>query len=218
MNENGNTISFGIYSKGNSVYKATYSYPFTVKISYDIIYSTFDNPKLQFRENDFLNLNRTNSDEIYPEFDIDSLVIIDENTLKAFGLFEQLGEPVIYKRQTKEDIERAKEHEAIAKKRAIEEQELKIQNIKNNIAKYVYIKKGSYLGTDTLFNDTDYTIDEVSYKYFYETKTGYINENTYGSIGVTKETKEHYFQAHSKVSVPQGSKIISIKSQVLGID
>jgi len=113
--------------------------------------------------------------------------------------------------------ETRKEQEAIAKQKAIEEQEKKMQDIKNDIAKYVHIqKKENVIGWKyVLFNDTDYTIDEVEYE-----------------IDETVRKKEFYVKAQSSVTLlsvelfgsrnsnanVKSCKIISVKCKVLGIN
>jgi hypothetical protein len=71
--------------------------------------------------------------------------IIDENTLKQIILDDE-DQPIYYlKRQTREDIEKSKE------------------NMRNNIAKYVYTyNSGMYA---SIYNNTDFTIDEIIYEY-----------------------------------------------------
>ena len=100
-----------------------------------------------------------------------------------------------------------KEQEAIVKQKAIEEQEAKKQDMKNNIAKYVYIKDNQ------LFNDTDYTIDEVTFEYF-------INGEKFGD-GSWKTVRKNYIAAHTKMQLSYAEahtgKITSIKSQALEI-
>ena len=93
---------------------------------------------------------------------------------------------------------------AIARQKAIEEQEAKRQDMKNNIAKYVYFKNGR------LINDTDYTIDEITYEYYAH------------SVG-KKTEKKTYIPAHSEIScynfiLDHSPKILSIKIQALGIN
>ena len=119
------------------------------------------------------------------------------------------------KKENEEAIKRERS-EAIAKQKVIEEQESKKQNMKNNIAKYVYFK-----GTK-IYNDTDYTIDKVVYEVFIKEK--WIT-NPDGSISIDKhynkyeQQEECYIEAHSERNISSlNVKITSIKCQALGIN
>jgi hypothetical protein len=97
--------------------------------------------------------------------------------------------------------EQVRSEQEIAAKR---EQEARKQNMKNNIAKYVYVKG------ERLYNDSDYTIDEVVYKY-----------STYAYTKVIDTL--YYIKAHSseqKFSYGRGKdyEIISVKCRVLGLN
>ena len=171
----GQSITFGTFNEKESTFSATC---YTLDdVSFDIIYPIRGNPKLHCRREE-------------GKFIFDDIEIIDENTLR--NIMEE-GEVYILKRQTEEDRKRT----------AIEKQEEKKQDMKNNIAKYVYIKG------NLLQNDSDYTIDEVEFTY----KKPY----TYSSDRV--QEKIFYIKAHSTVNVECcDSKIISVKCKALGLN
>ena len=126
-------------------------------------------------------------------------------------------------KKAKDDAEKReiarREQNAIAKQKAIEEQEAKRLDMKNDIAKYVYIKD-SYL-----FNNTDYTIDEVIISYFYSGRK-FVDTGDGGLIDKyvqeTGEEKHTYIAAHSKILVLRNGNvnkgIISIKCKALELN
>ena len=126
-------------------------------------------------------------------------------------------------KKAKEEAIKIEEQRAIAKQKAIEEQEAKKQEMKNNIAKYVYIKP-TLNSSSCIVNDTDYTINEVVCEVFRKEKW---TTNPNGSIHIDKnynkyeQHKEYYIEAHSERNISwndKTAKIISIKSQALGIN
>ena len=195
-------ISFKNYNEKESTFSADYYQQCGRRndiVSFKIICPLIGNPKLQVRDSD-ANIN-------------DDIEIVDENTLKVIcnnceGLI------FFFKRQTDEYIK---------KKREEDKQDMKI-----NIAKYVYIdtdeKKVDYsdfghgLGiciyySQYIKNLSDYTIDEVIYEY---------NENNENKRGV-----EYYISGHgsrylnsdvSSQNKLQNLKIISVKCKALGIE
>lgn len=123
--------------------------------------------------------------------------IIDENTLRNIS---EDGQTFIYKRQTEEDLKK------------------KSEDMKNNIAKYVYMRKeereytDDWKGTYTIYNQyikniTEYTIDEVIYEY---------KEN-----GEYKRGVEYFLSGQNSREINSGYqnlKIISVKCKALGIN
>ena len=111
------------------------------------------------------------------------------------------------------EAHKRKEQEAIQRQKVIEAKEAKMQDMKNNIAKYVYLKEELYL--TYIFNDTDYTIDKVIIEYI--EKGGYNAFTNMHMPDVKKNLEYSYIAAHTKVQAKTDCKIISIKSQALGI-
>ena len=141
--------------------------------------------------------------------------------LLSFSLFFSCD--YLEERKAKEEAikmeERRKEQEAIAKQKAIEEQEAKRQDMKNNIAKYVYISRLSL--SSSIVNDTDYTIDEVAYEYgeMITDDNGYLIRDGSNNYKVkTIQKKVYYIPAHSEKNVPKISIITSIKCKALEIN
>ena len=99
------------------------------------------------------------------------------------------------------------EQKSSAKQKEIEMQEQKKQDIKNNIAKYVFI------GNGILINNTDYTIDEIVYEYNFDS----LYENGKWKP-ISKTGSIYYLPAHSSISIASDAKIISIKCQPLEIN
>jgi len=203
-------LSFGAFNEKESTI-SVYSYgedeSHADKATYKIIYSIIGNPKLQFKEGSTFVSG-------------DDVEIIDENMLKSTN---GLDEVLIYKRQRDEDIRKEKE----------EKEEAKKQDMKSNIAKYVYIEN-EYIGSESgvavgsekikIINNTDYTIDEVVYKF--SVREGEFFDG-FPVLGETTEKieqgKEYFIEAHSEKSFvvdsrqKYGYKIISVKCQALGI-
>ena len=121
--------------------------------------------------------------------------------------------------------EARKEQDVIARQKDIEEQEAKKQDMKNNIAKYVYIDSSDSYNR-YIVNDTDYTIDEVIYEYSEVVldSNGYWMTDGYNSDGTQKfkrkitQEKVYYIPAHSKKRVSKILIITSIKCKALGIN
>ena len=125
-------------------------------------------------------------------------------------------------KKTKEEAikreEVRKEREAIAKQKAIEEEEAKKQDMKNNIAKYVYIKKNGF--KYDLHNDTDYTIDEIVYEHYIDTRllpNGKTEQHTIIERYIAAHTIKT-IGSYSSIGGTTDVKIISIKCKALGLE
>jgi len=193
-------IPFGTFNEKKSTISVFPEEEYSEYAPFDIIYSIRGNPKLR---------QVTNVDDL-----IETIEIVDENTLRYILHNGEIG---ILKRQTEEDI-RMKKEEAEKKKK---------NKIKNDIAKYVFLRVGNEIENpntsireldmqlgevrklygNIIVNNTNYTIDEVTCEY----ETSYPIEK--------KEIKQYYIEAQSERKVgAENARIISIKCTALGIN
>ena len=190
--EDGKTLSFNSINKKDSTYTARYNSMYNMV--FKIIYSSDGNPMLIQRKSDGFSVGR--------------IEIINETTLSELSPFADDETIKIIRRQTEEDIKKARE------------------DMKNDIAKYVNINYAQ-LYKVSIVNKSDFTIDEIVFKSASISEIDYLSKyviidetSEYDKLKYTNQDTIYYLGAHTSQIIGKSIEveIISIKCKSLGIN